>query len=123
MKTINDRFLEAMDFVGISAYYVAKNAGIAESTMSNVKSGKNKPSTELIEWLLNNYEVISADYILRGKGAVAERPLEQKIDAIISQLGEMQQTIGTGLKKYNLPNMRSVPKGVPKGVPKSKSKN
>ncbi|CCH02066.1 hypothetical protein FAES_4066 [Fibrella aestuarina BUZ 2] len=68
VPALNQRFLIVLDQLGLSGYAVAKLADIAEPTISYIRSGKQKPSIELIEWLLLQYPTINADFLLRGEG-------------------------------------------------------
>ncbi|CCH01964.1 hypothetical protein FAES_3961 [Fibrella aestuarina BUZ 2] len=65
---LNHRFLAVMQTLGLTGYAVAKGAGIAEPTLSYIRSGKQKPAITLVEWLLNAYPQVDADYLLRGIG-------------------------------------------------------
>lgn len=91
MKNINERFLEAMELVGVNGYIIHKETGKSESTITNIRKGNTKPSTDLIEWLLHNYEAISAEYLMRGEGQVKRIPVEKEIRTVSMQLGEMYQ--------------------------------
>ncbi|MGA0555809.1 helix-turn-helix domain-containing protein [Larkinella sp. VNQ87] len=70
MEDINERFIKVLDQIGLNGAQLAKESGIAESTVSNIRQGKTKPSTQLIEWILQKYEFVSAEYLFRGKGDV-----------------------------------------------------
>lgn len=87
MESINQRFVRVLDDLGISGYSIAKEMGISQGTITNIKQGKNKPSTEIIEWILQNYRSVSAEYLLRGEGTSTVGP----VDATIKQRGKDQK--------------------------------
>lgn len=61
--TAIERIFHIMDEKGLSAYAVAKSTGIANSTISDWKKGKGKPSTDNIVALADLFNV-STDYLL-----------------------------------------------------------
>ena len=48
---------------GVTSYQVAKDTGIAQSTLSDWKSGRSKPKIEKLK-LLANYFGVSIEYFL-----------------------------------------------------------
>jgi transcriptional regulator with XRE-family HTH domain len=77
MFAINERFLIILDKLNISAYKMAKELGSSEAVLSNIKNGKNKPSIEIIEKILNNYKVINPRWLLIGEGEMFNDPTDQ----------------------------------------------
>ena len=61
--TAIERIFHIMAENGLSAYSVAKSTGIANSTISDWKKGKGKPSTDNIVALADLFNV-STDYLL-----------------------------------------------------------
>lgn len=51
---------------GISAYKVAKEAGVTQTALSNWKSGRNTPSTTTLQKIAD-YFGVSIDYLMTGK--------------------------------------------------------
>lgn len=70
MDEINIRFVNIMKALGLSSYKLSRELGTSEAVLSNIKNGRNKPSTDIVEKILNKYEVINSNYLLRGLGAV-----------------------------------------------------
>ena len=62
MDTI-DRIFKIMEEKQLSAYAVSKNTGIANSTISDWKKGKGRPSADNIAALADYFNV-STDYLL-----------------------------------------------------------
>lgn len=76
MEAINIRFVKIMEALGLSSYKLAKELNTSEAVLSNIKNGKNKPSIDIIERLLNLYEVINPVYILTGNGEILNTQLD-----------------------------------------------
>ena len=70
MYPINERFLQVIEHLNITAYKLSKELETSEAVLSNIKKNKNKPSIEIIEKLLNIYKVISPEWLLTGSGSM-----------------------------------------------------
>ena len=57
-----------MELEQLSASKFADAIGVQRSNISHVLSGRNKPSLELINKILDHFEQINADWLLLGKG-------------------------------------------------------
>lgn len=56
--------------LGISENELARRLGISQSTLNGYTLGKRTPSYEFAETVLNAFSDISAEWLLRGKGAM-----------------------------------------------------
>jgi len=65
--SINKRIFQILDYYNITRYRFSQETGIYEAVLLNIYKGKNKPSYDFIEKLLNKYEV-SADWLITGDG-------------------------------------------------------
>lgn len=61
-------FEKLMNEKGVSAYTVSKKCGIAQSTLSDWKTGKGHPKADKLQKIANYFNV-SIDYLLTGKDA------------------------------------------------------
>lgn len=59
-------FAKLMKAKGCSAYQVSKETGIAQSTLSDWKSGKSVPKADKIQKIAD-YFGVSADYLMTGE--------------------------------------------------------
>ena len=73
MTTFTERFDEMLDFIGITAYKLAKEIGSSDAVISSIRSGKTKPSFEFLSKLLSKYEVININYLITGTGKIAPK--------------------------------------------------
>ena len=60
-KIINDNNLTSSSF--------ADKIGVPRSSISHILSGRNNPSLDIILKILNNFDDINADILLKGKAA------------------------------------------------------
>lgn len=59
-------FVDLLQKFNISAYKVAKDTGISQTTFSNWKSGRSVPKNEIMSKLAD-YFGVSIDYLMTGK--------------------------------------------------------
>jgi len=52
----------------ITRYKISKETGISETNLLNIYKGKNKPSVDFIEKILNIYKVLNPTWLLTGEG-------------------------------------------------------
>lgn len=66
---INKRFLEVILKKGYSGYKLSKEVKeISESKLTHIRSGRNEPSKDLINALLNKFPDVSYDWLVNGSG-------------------------------------------------------
>ncbi|MDD4033523.1 MAG: helix-turn-helix transcriptional regulator [Bacteroidales bacterium] len=65
---MNERILKFLQIEGINAKQFASEIGVLNSSVSHVLSGRNKPSFDFIQKILNRYNHLSADWLILGKG-------------------------------------------------------
>ena len=61
-----DRLLAIMKGEGLSAKQFAEEVGIQPGTVSNILSGRNKPSLEVMQKVLKRYDNIASDWLISG---------------------------------------------------------
>lgn len=66
--SINQRILEIIEFYGITRYKLSQETGVSETVLLNISKGKNKPSVDILNKLLNKYKAIDANWLLTGEG-------------------------------------------------------
>lgn len=72
-SSISNRFITALDILGISAYKAARRLGTSDSVISKIKKGRT-PNAELLESMLLNFPNVNGDWLLTGKGS----PIKEK---------------------------------------------
>ena len=61
-----DRFKYLMKLNNLTASAFADEIGVQRSSVSHILSGRNKPSLEFIQKVLNKYPKVSADWLIAG---------------------------------------------------------
>lgn len=71
--SINERIMYILEHYGVSRYKFSQESGISETVLLNISKGKNKPSADFIEKLLNNYRAIDANWLISGNGSMLKK--------------------------------------------------
>ena len=94
---LSGRLNDMLKAYGLNQAHVAKEVGIATSTISNYYSGKKEASLRFLMALLKHYPDLSADWLMRGEGEMNKKKEEVKSesyeeleDEIISLRGELK---------------------------------
>ncbi|QGN24652.1 hypothetical protein GJV56_19045 [Elizabethkingia anophelis] len=84
LSGISKRFLEVLDFKNTTAYKLNKaETGITPSKISHIRSGRNQPSSDMIDALLNYFGDINPIWLFTGeeemikKGVRDIKPLKE----------------------------------------------
>ena len=65
---IHQRITRVRKHKGMSQKEFSTTIGISQSYLSEVESGKSKPSLELLSGIVNRFSDINADWLLTGRG-------------------------------------------------------
>lgn len=66
---INKRFLDAIDTLNYTGYRLQKEkTGISQVQVSHIKSGRNEPSKDVLESLLDKFPKLNKVWLLTGEG-------------------------------------------------------
>jgi len=68
-----ERILEILKIKNLSSAQFADLIGVQRSSISHLISGRNKPSLEFIQKILNTFPEINTDWMLSGKGPIMEQ--------------------------------------------------
>lgn len=79
-------FEQLLQKYGISAYKVAKEAGVTQTALSNWKNGRNTPSAPTLQKIAE-YFGVTVDYLMTGKEESEKEPkLNQKDQKDINEI-------------------------------------
>ncbi len=67
-----------MDYKGISPSELADSIGVQRSNVTHVLKGRNKPSFQFIEKMLQIYPELNAKWLLLGTGNMVDAPQKQQ---------------------------------------------
>ncbi len=65
---MKDRISKFLTTESISPSKFADEIGVQRSSISHIISGRNNPSLELIQKILNRYDFVNPDWLILGKG-------------------------------------------------------
>jgi transcriptional regulator with XRE-family HTH domain len=64
VSTFSSRLEAVLEYLGISAYKMAKDLGVTAAGIGNFRAGKTNPSFDFMEKLLTCYPLINANWLL-----------------------------------------------------------
>lgn len=96
------RLQQIMEAEKLNAKQFAEEVGISAGTISNIMGGRNNPSLDVLQAVLNRFRTINSDWLILGIGAMyrpngdgpqtalfdikPENPQEQPVSAPVSQV-------------------------------------
>jgi transcriptional regulator with XRE-family HTH domain len=75
---MEDRIKKFMEYKGISPSELADTIGVQRSNVTHVLKGRNKPSFQFIEKLLQIYPEMNAKWLLLGEGNMIEGAIKSR---------------------------------------------
>lgn len=91
--TEQQRIEALMQDQGLRAKDFAQQVGISGATMTNITNGRNKPSLEVMQKILNRFRMVSADWLILGVGTMYQKKNDSQGDILpenASQSTELQ---------------------------------
>lgn len=93
-----DRIKEVIAYSGLSDRAFALKCGIKQNTLSRQLGGVSEVSASTINAILDNYQEISAEWLLRGKGSMLlqkeeTEPGMDKLKSIVYTIANLQDEI------------------------------
>jgi transcriptional regulator with XRE-family HTH domain len=82
---MKDRIVQLLTNESISATRLADMLGVQRSNISHILSGRNKPSFDFIEKILQKFPEISPDWLILGNGPVYRPEKSQPVAQITMQ--------------------------------------
>ena len=75
---MKERLKELMAQLSVNAAELADRIGVQRSSISHILSGRNLPSSQFIEKLLNCYPEMDARWLITGKGGMFKAEINSK---------------------------------------------
>ena len=85
---MHERLKNWMDNEGLKSSALADSIGVNRATISHILSGRNKPSIDFLEKLLNAYPNINANWLISGIGYM-QNNMEQKEVLVSKKIGKV----------------------------------
>ena len=80
MTEFRERLQQVLNHYGLSAYRMAKDTGTSSANLSNLLSGRFKPSFEFLSKVLNTYPEINGNWLVTGRGHMFTDPAIHRLD-------------------------------------------
>ena len=90
-----ERFRYIMKLNAMTASQFADEIGVQRSSISHILSGRNKPSLEFIQKVINRFPKVDSTWLINGKTNVGTVP---KIEAQDGEKQKMIESISTPLQ-------------------------
>lgn len=65
---MNSRFKKWMNHLGLISSEIAEKIGVNRATISHILSGRNRPSIDFLQKLLNAYPSLNSNWLITGIG-------------------------------------------------------
>ena len=85
------RLLALMRAEGLNAKTFAEQVGISAATMSNIVNGRNNPSLEVMQKVLNRFRTLSPQWLILGVGSMYLEKSYSQGDNIQSDSADFDQ--------------------------------
>lgn len=76
---LNDRIEELLKHQRLTSSQFADNIGVQRSSMSHILSGRNKPSLDFVQKILEHFKFVNSDWLLFGKGPMTKEMKQQSL--------------------------------------------
>jgi len=85
---MHERLKNWMGIEGLKSSALADSIGVNRATISHILSGRNKPSIDFLEKLVNAYPNINANWLITGIGYMQDN-MEQKEVLVSKKIGKV----------------------------------
>ena len=85
---MNNRLKKWMNFEGLKSSELADNIGVNRATISHILSGRNKPSIDFLQKLLDIYPSLNSNWLITGIGSIEKKQIlkEDRISKSIKKV-------------------------------------
>jgi len=85
---MHERLKNWMESEGLKSSALADSIGVNRATISHILTGRNKPSIDFLEKLLNVYPNINANWLISGIGYMQDN-MKQKEVLVSKKIGKV----------------------------------
>ncbi len=85
---MHERLKNWMGIEGLKSSALADSIGVNRATISHILSGRNKPSIDFLEKLLNVYPNVNANWLISGIGYMQDN-MEKKEVLVSKKIGKV----------------------------------
>ena len=80
--TESERIQQIIQSEQMSAKQFCEEVGIQSSTISNIFKGRNRPSLEIMQKILNRFRLISPDWLISGVGSMYRQKNDSQMPSL-----------------------------------------
>ena len=104
---MTDRFKQLLDQLNLSASEFADKIGVQRSSVSHVLSGRNKPSIDFLEKILNVFPDVDTTWLITGRKNVSIKTSAQDVYSNVNEeiTAEIFQNFEKTDKKIPAPSL------------------
>ncbi|HUX55321.1 MAG TPA: helix-turn-helix transcriptional regulator [Williamwhitmania sp.] len=97
---MQDRLLKLLTGKQLTATKFAEIIGVQKSSISHILSGRNKPSFDFIEKILQKFPEINPEWLITGKGGMYRQSVQATLfDSPPKILDEVQRVVSSNTTK------------------------
>lgn len=114
-----DRIQKIIKYKKLTPSRFADEIGVPRSTISHIISGRNNPSLEFLQKVLDTYPDIKTEWLVRGEGTMVRQSgtLFQDEDFESLQNVPPSDSLNTTEKSQNKSDNESVTQSIPENIP------
>lgn len=113
-----ERFRYVMKLNSMTASQFADEIGVQRSSVSHILSGRNKPSLEFIQKVINRFPKVDSTWLINGKTNVGVVPQidsdaasqKSKRPAEVKEVQEPNESLVSDIKRTERPNKKEIKK-------------
>ena len=90
---MKDRIKKIIEFENISYSKFADDVGIQRSGVSHLISGRNNPSLEVIQKIIEAYDYINIEWLLLGKGEMIKDDKKEDLGDLFSHSSNNEEVV------------------------------
>ena len=87
---MRDRLLKFMEAEHLQASRLAEILGVQPATISHILNGRNRPSFEFIEKLLQRFPKMNPDWLILGKGNLYRSESGRLVSVFVERFSEFE---------------------------------
>lgn len=125
MMTGSERLQKLIESEQMTAKQFSDEVGIQPGTISNILKGRNNPSLEVMQKVLNRFRTISSDWLILGVGSMYRQKSDSQ-QPVLFDVRPETDTVSDDLQPVEadnpapdiLPKQRKAGQAVPVGKPR-----
>lgn len=90
---MRERIAKIIASEGLNSSAFADLLGIQRSNISHILNGRNGPSLELLQKILNNFPQYNTDWLVMGRGEIYKKPVQTSIFDTIEDTTVVEEAV------------------------------